>query len=246
MSFSDFIEHEINSDFIVDPFSIQYFIFVMIGVLSVVLTLRYAKKVKTWKHEKALKKTIGFGLVTLEIIYHIHNYVNGIFSIPIHISSFSMMFSMIILFSDNRTVFGVLYYLGILAGLAAFFAPGMLNYTFYHIRFYHFILVHMAIIVVPIYYYKAYNYTINLIDLRVTLVFLILISPLIIFVNYQLDRNYMFIGELPEVLVPIMPVWPYYIAVYLVLITILFLGLYFLTNFKDIFERWEKYKKLHL
>lgn len=234
MSFSDFIEHEINSDFVVDPFSIQYLIFILIGILSVVLTLFFAKKIKAWKYEKKLKIMMGFALIVLETIYHIHNYVNGVFSIPLHISSFCVLFSIYVLFTDNRRIFGMLYYLGILGGLAAFFAPGMLNYTFYHIRFYHFILVHVAIIIVPLYYYKAYDYKINIKDMMITYVALIIILPYVIYVNYILERNYMFIGELPSQFVGVFPVWPYYIIVYLVLLIIPFAILYYLTNYYDV------------
>ena len=130
----------------------------------------------------------------------------------------------------------ILFFVGIFGGLLALFIPNTLGYTFYNMRYYHFIVLHMSITIVPIYYYKAYGFRIKLSSIYKTFGYFILVSPLVIYVNYIKDKNYMFIGDKPDIIAHLLPEWPYYIIVFAVLAFIMFHILFFISNLFNKFE----------
>jgi len=118
----------------------------------------------------------------------------------------------------------------VFGGLAALFVPNSLGYTYYNMRYYHYILIHMMIVIVPIYYYKAYEYRVTLKSVYKPIVLLLILSPVIIYTNLTYDRNYMFVGDKPRVLAPILPDWPYYVFVLFLLMFVSFHLLYYVSN----------------
>ena len=61
---------------------------------------------------------------------------------------------------------------------------------------------------------------------------LVYMSPLAIYINATMDRNYMFIGEVPEQFESFLPVWPYYIIIFAAAIIGLFYVIFLLSNLK--------------
>lgn len=230
MSLERFWNHDLDPSLAMQPFTWQHAVLILLGILSVVFTLKYAKTIHQGKYEKRIKRGFAFWLLFLEIIYHLHYWSYGMFSVPLHLCSFGVMFSIAILITDSKKVFEFLFFIGIFGGLIALFIPNSLGYTYYNMRYYHFILLHMSIAIVPIYYYKAYDYRITRKSIYKTLGFMILVSPLVIFVNYTMDKNYMFIGEKPTIIASYLPDWPYYIIIFLLLAFVLFNCLYFISN----------------
>ncbi len=243
MNLMNFFIHEVNSDFVISPYSYQNIIFVMIAIVSIVLILLFAKKIKQSKYEKKIKVSFAILLVVLEVSYHIHNIINGVVSVPLHISSFSTILSIIILLTDNEKLFNTLFFFGVLGGIAAFVMPDMLHYTYYHYRFYNFVLIHVGIMIVPLYYYKAYNYEVKLKSMYRIYLFLLVIAPIIILANFLLDKNYMFIGQKPDIIAKYLPEWPYFILVYLLIILVLFHALYLVMHFREITSSLRKMQK---
>ena len=84
---------------------------------------------------------------------------------------------------------------------------------------------------VPIYYYKAYDFRITYKSIYKTMAVIICVLPLVVFVNFTFDKNYMFIGEKPEIMASILPDWPYYILIFVGLTPIAFHALYYVSNF---------------
>ena len=230
MSLERFWRHDIDFNLAMKPFTIPHAILIVLGILCVVLTMRYARAIRKSKYENRVKKIFAIWLISLEIIYHLHYWTFGMFSVPLHICSFGVMFSIAILLTDSKKVFEILFFVGIFGGLLALFIPNTLGYTYYNMRYYHFIVLHMSIAIVPIYYYKAYDYRINWKSIYKTFGFILCVLPLVVYVNYTYDKNYMFIGERPEILAHILPPWPYYIIIFLLLGLILFHLLNFISN----------------
>ncbi len=231
MSLERFWNHELNPDLAMQPFTWQHGVLVLLGILSVIVTLRFAEKVHNSKYENRIKKGFAFWLFCLEIIYHLHYWSYGMFSVPLHVCSFGVMFSIAILTTDSKKVFEFLFFIGIFGGLAALFIPNSLGYTYYNMRYYHFILLHMSIAIVPIYYYKAYGYRITLKSVYKTMALLVCLTPLVTYVNVTYDKNYMFIGDKPQIIASVLPDWPYYIILFVVAVFIAFHGLYFVSNY---------------
>ncbi|MCK5388643.1 MAG: TIGR02206 family membrane protein [Candidatus Izimaplasma sp.] len=231
MSLERFFGHDINFDLAMKPFTWQHYILILLGMLSVLGTIWIAKKISNSRFENKIKKGFAAWLLILEISYHIHYWGYGMFSVPLHICSFGVMFSIALLLTDNYRVFEILFFVGILGGLLALFIPNTLGYTYYNMRYYHFILLHMSITIVPIYYYTAYNYRIRMSSIYKTFGLFLLILPIVIIVNYIFKKNYMFIGEKPAIIARFLPDWPYYIIEFMVFAFIILHVLYYLSNF---------------
>ena len=180
MSLERFWSHELNQDLAMQAFTWQHFMLIILGILSVVLTLHYAVKIKESKYERLFKRTAIVWLFSLELIYHLHYWTHGLFSVPLHVCSFGSMLSIALLLTDSKKVFNYVFFIGVFGGLAALFIPNSLGYTYYNVRYYHYILTHMSIAIIPIYYYKAYNYRVSLKAVYKTTAFILLLSPIII------------------------------------------------------------------
>lgn len=231
MSLERFWNHELNPSLAMQPFTWQHGLLMILGVLSVVLTLRYAERIHDSRLENRLKKGFAIWLLFLEIIYHLHYWTYGMFSVPLHLCSTGVMFSIAILLTDSKKVFEYLFFIGFFGGLVALFVPNSLGYTYYNMRYYHFILLHMSIAIVPVYYYKAYGYRVTKKSVLKVMTFVLCLSPLVTYVNYTKGTNYMFIGEKPQIIASILPDWPYYIGIFLVLALIACYSLYFISNY---------------
>ena len=231
MSFERFWNHELNQELAMQPFTWQHAVLIVLGILSVVLTLKFAQNIKNSRYENRIKKIFAFWLLFLEITYHLHYWTYGMFSVPLHVCSFGVMFSIAILLTDSKKAFEFLFFIGIFGGLSALFIPNSLGYTYYNMRYYHYILLHMSIAIVPIYYYEAYNYRISLKSIYKTMGLIVVLLPLVTYVNITYNKNYMFIGDKPQILANVLPDWPYYLIIFVITIFITFHGLYFFSNY---------------
>jgi len=231
MSLDRFFGHDINFDLAMKPFTWQHYLLILIGITCVVGGLLIADKIHNSRFEKRIKRGFALWLLLLEITYHIHYWGYGMFSVPLHICSFGVILSIALLLTDNYRVFEILFFVGIFGGLLALFIPNTLGYTYYNMRYYHFILLHASITIVPIYYYKAYNYRIRMSSIYKTFAAMTIISPAVIAVNYVFDKNYMFIGEKPLIIAAYLPDWPYYIIIFMALAFVSLHALYFVSNF---------------
>lgn len=238
MSLERFWNHDLDPSLAMQPFTWQHGILILLGICSVVFTLLFASKVKLYRYEKRVKRGFAIWLLFLEIIYHLHYWTYGMFSVPLHLCSFGVMFSITILLTDSKKVFEFLFYIGIFGGLLALFIPNSLGYTYYNMRYYHFIVLHMSIAIVPLYYYKAYGYRVTQKSAYKTIAFIVLLLPLVTYVNRTQNKNYMFIGEKPVIIEGYLPDWPYYIFLFLGLGFVLFSVLTYISNMD--FTKWKK------
>jgi len=246
MSWNDLFAHEYDLENVFVFFSLEHYMFVTIALLGTILILYFAKRIKKWKHEKSLRISIASFMIFLEIGYHTHNWLNGKFSIPLHVCSAAVIVSIILLITNSKKVFGYVFFLGLLGGYTALFLPDMSDYTYINMRYYHFIIIHLLIVVIPLYYYKAYEYRVTSESVKKAFLLLLAMSPLAMYINATMDRNYMFIGEKSETVLDIMPPWPYYIIVFAILIYSLFYSMYRLSNLSIKKEKTETiyvYKK---
>ena len=232
MNWNNLFAHEYDLDNVFVFFSLEHFMFISIAIISTVLVLHFADHVKNWKYEKSLRISIAILMIILELGYHSHNYINGKFSIPLHVCSVAVIISVILLFTNSRKAFGYVFLLGLLGGYTALFLPEMSDYTYINMRYYHFIIIHTLLVVIPLYYYKAYRFRITKGSVRRAFILLVGMSPLAIYINATMDRNYMFIGEVPEPFENMLPEWPFYIIIFAVGIVGLFYSMYWLSNLK--------------
>lgn len=230
MSLETFFSQELNFDLAMKPFSWQHGVLVLLGLLSVYVTLKYSHTIKGKPYEKKIKYLFAFWVFALELTYHIHYWMHGMFSVPMHMCSLGAFLSVYILLTDSKKAYSMLFLIGITGGFIALMLPDTLGYPYYNVRYYLFPIMHMNILIVPIFYYKAYGYRINLRSIYITFITIMALLPIANILNKTYDRNYLFIGQEPRILASFLPGWPYYFIIGVIGLFFVFHLLYFLQH----------------
>jgi len=230
MNIERFFAQEFNFDLAMKPWSWQHGVFVIIAVSFIYLTLHFAQAIKQSKHEQKIKYILVFWILLLELLYHLHYWIHGEFSIPFHMCSISAFLSVYVLLTDSKKGFQMLFLIGITGGFVALVLPDTLGYPYYNIRYYLYPLMHINILIVPIYYYKAYGYRLIKINIYKTFFFILALSPLAAYFNNVYDRNYLFTNSKPRIFASILPGWPYYYIIGIVGLFIFFHILYYIQS----------------
>ena len=214
MSFARFFDHDTNINLAATMFSIHHLIYASTAVITVFITLKFAKMIHNSVHEKAFR--IGFIVVLLffELSYHIHNWTYPRFSVPLNICSFALFMSVYLLATNNKRIFKYVFFFGTLGGILALVLPTTLGYTYYNFRYYHFWFVHSLLIAVPLYYYSGYNYKVNYRDLLHVYSTVVLATIPIFLFNSLFNTNYWFINEIPDNVSTFFPNFYVYIFVW--------------------------------
>jgi len=203
-----------------------------IAVLSIILaifllTIIFRKKIKNWKREKSFKIVITSIAILAEISYKIWARLAGegvlrtIFSLDL--CSISLWMAWILMFTNNRKLFSVLYFFS-LGALSALLFPDMVEFGPDHYRFYQFFIVHSYIIWSVIYYIAVYEYNITFKD-YIRSVFILIPGGIVIFIiDLIFTVNFMFLRAKPPTSSPIdlLGPWPMYIFGLVVLVIIIF------------------------
>lgn len=235
MILSRFFGHDIDYSKAVTLFSIHHLIYVLCGLFTIIMVLRFAERVHNSKYEKHVKLFYAFLLITMEIMYHIHNWTYPRLSIPLHICSFATFMSIYILFTDSKKVFKYLFFFGTLGGIMALTIPLSLGYTYYNFRYYHFIILHCTIILIPLYYYKAYHYRIthkDLLNVYKGICIMALIIHLInlTFMHFGIESNYWYISVIPSNVENIFTIHPVYVISFMTAVFATMNLLYYITK----------------
>lgn len=235
MSLERFFAQEILFEKAMRPFTWQHALFIILALGTIYLTLKYADKIKNSTHEKKIKIAFAVWVLLLELLYHIHYWMHGMFSVPLHMCSVGAFLSVYVLLTDSKLAFQMLFLIGITGGTIALVIPDTIGYPYYNIRYYLFPLMHMNIMIVPIYYYKAYKYRILQRSIYITFFTMLSLLPFANILNNMYDRNYLFIGSKPRIFGELLPDYPWYMIIGVVGLLFVFHFLYFL-QFRSVQE----------
>lgn len=235
MSFEKFFGHDIDFSKAATMFTIHHLIYLVFGVLTTILVLTFAKRIRATGKDYHLKRYWLGLLVILEVLYHVHNWTYPRFSIPLHICSFAVFMSIFLLLTDSKRVFNYVFFFGTLGGMMALLFPNSWGYTYYNFRYYHFIILHCSIIAVPLYYYKAYDYRVTWNTLwgvyKSVLLLAILVHLMnLTFVHYGLEANYWFISAVPDNVSGFFTNYPLYVFTFMSAVFATMNILYFATK----------------
>lgn len=244
MLLTNFFGHDLDMSKAQAIGTIHHAILVVCAALAIIGTLFYALKIKVSKHENKTRYILIVLLIFLEISYHIHNWTAPLEirlergpSVPIHISSIALLMCIALLYTGSKKVFNYAFVFGTIGGFIALVLPNTWGYTYLNFRYYHFLVLHVLIMIVPLYYYKAYNYRI---DYKTTLhVFrsAVLLGITVYIINGFLDTNYWFIREIPVNVASVFKNWNVYIICYWSLVFFTMNILYLVTNLDAIFKK---------
>ncbi len=173
---------------------------------TIYLLFRFRKKIAASKHESILRNGIAILMIIMEMSYFWRLlYVGGniIDHLPITICGWACTIGAFMLFTKNRTMFGIVYYVGLGFSITALFYPTVLTANGpMRYRYYQYFLEHGLIFVSIFYMIFVHKFRPTLKLMIPAAAFLIVLAAIAIPVNlkyniangYIRDANYLFIA----------------------------------------------------
>jgi hypothetical integral membrane protein (TIGR02206 family) len=186
-------------------------------ILLFCLSFLYFRNVWTEPGRKRFRWTLAIILFLNEIAWHAWAAYWSVWTIqtmlPLHMCSVVVWLTMVMLLTNNRSLYEISYFLGIGGALQALLTPDITGYGFPHFRAFNTFLAHGLLVAVPIYMTLVEGFRPTLASFkRVFLWTNIYIVPVFI-LNLIIGSNYLFIAYKPEfpTLLDLLAPWPWYI-----------------------------------
>ncbi|MRX73910.1 TIGR02206 family membrane protein [Bacillus lacus] len=185
--------------------------FVMI-ILTMYLLRTRVKNLRLRTFETGL----AISLIAVEALYYYWLISTGQWtvanSLPLELCSISLILGILLLLTGNRNIFDIVFFVGIGGAVQALLTP-VLFVNFPHFRYFHFFYTHIGIIFIAFYYLWIKGYRPTFLAVAKTMLFLNLLLPVILLINYAAGGNYMFLSRKPETgsLLDYLGPYPWYI-----------------------------------
>jgi hypothetical integral membrane protein (TIGR02206 family) len=202
-----------NYDF--EMFSPSHFIIIalLLVVGFAIYFYRYSIKKQNWRIAEIV---IAISLAIMEVTYHLWMFVNGTWdvshAIPLELCSISLVLTVILLLTKKKMVYEILLFTALLGASQAIFTP-LVNFDFPHFRFFHFFYTHLMTIWVALYFTWVKGFRPTIWSVVKLFVFLNLLMPIILFINKNVDGNYLYLSHKPKSpsLMDVLGPYPWYI-----------------------------------
>ncbi|MBS8265897.1 TIGR02206 family membrane protein [Mesobacillus boroniphilus] len=151
------------------------------------------------------------------------------YSLPLHLSSISLILSALLLLTKRYALFEFTYFVGVGSALQAMITPDISLYTFPHYRYIHFFVSHGGTVVANLFMVFVAGYRPTGKSIWKAFLWLNVYTLIVFIVNFLIEGNYMYISEKPvnPSLIDYLGPWPWYIlsleAITLVTFFILYL-----------------------
>lgn len=213
--------------YIIDLISFEGIRNLLITLFFIVVIFMIGKKASK-KQKLSLAKFISFTTIFFTITNHIIDINNGNWEIqedlPLHLCSISNLIVCFILFiPKNQKLFEFLFYCGFWGGLMAILTAQINDYDGSYFKYFQYYLSHGTIILFPVYMLFHLGYKLSRFSWFKVLITLNIMMIFIIPLNFQINSNYMYLKEAPNIKNPLVfGDWPFYILNWEFFILILF------------------------
>ncbi|MHC0039119.1 YwaF family protein [Pseudoneobacillus sp. C159] len=150
------------------------------------------------------------------------------YSLPLHLSSISLILSAVLLINKSYKLFEFTYFAGVGSALQAMLTPDISMYTFPHYRYTHFFISHGGIVVANLFMVFVEQYRPTWKSVCKAYVYLNIYAALIFVLNLMIGSNYMYISEKPinPSILDFLGPWPLYILPLEILAIVTFIILF--------------------
>ena len=224
-----------SSDYSGDPFQSYGFhhycaiasILIFLLVIIIIIRQRLIRLIEV------IRYTLAIGIILNEFGWHLWAFLHQQWTLqealPLHLCSFMVWSTPILLVLKSFRLFEIFYFLGISGALQSLLTPNLTNYGFPHFLYFQFFISHGFIILSALFMIIVEGYKPNPSSgfraFGVGNFFLIVVF----FINQQIGSNYMYVSHKPDTpsLLDFLGPWPWYI-VGIELFAILSIGLLYL------------------
>ena len=171
------------------------FIFLLISMLLIFI------KNKDERIKKYFRIPLGFFALFLQFIYMFWLILNNNFtireSLPINICSVSLILVFFLFVTENKYLFNLLYFWGVIGSLYALFFPNILQ-NFPHFRFLEFFSAHGLIILSVFYFLFIKKFIITFREMITSYLITVGYLLFVFIINLILKSNYLFLIKKPH------------------------------------------------
>ncbi len=167
--------------------------------------------------------------ISLQVWLSWSGYWSYQYSLPLHLSSISVILSAILLLTKSYRLFEFTYFVGVGSALQAMITPDISLYTFPHYRYIHFFVSHGGTVIANLFMVFVEGYKPTGKSIWKAFLWLNVYTMFVFTVNFLIEGNYMYISEKPvnPSIIDYLGPWPWYIlsleAIALVTFVILYL-----------------------
>ena len=150
------------------------------------------------------------------------------YSLPLHLSSISLILSAILLLTRKYGLFEFTYFVGVGSALQAMITPDISLYTFPHYRYVHFFISHGGTVIANLFMVFVAGYRPTGKSIWKAFLWLNVYTLFVFIINFLIEGNYMYISEKPvnPSLIDYLGPWPWYILSLEIIALITFVILY--------------------
>ncbi|MDQ0269756.1 YwaF family protein [Cytobacillus purgationiresistens] len=179
-------------------FSISHSVMIAMFLIGIYLIYRYQSILHSF--HLVMRKTMLILLFLFEFFYHVWLWTgdqwNLSFALPLHLCSISLILCLLLLITESRFLFQVVFYIGVAGATMAMITPELFL-GFPHFRYFQFFFTHMLIIWICFYYVFVMKYRPTKKGLIVAILAINLFAVIAMIVNKWTGGNYMFLSYKP-------------------------------------------------
>ncbi|WP_404324073.1 TIGR02206 family membrane protein [Cytobacillus firmus] len=222
---SHFFSHNYQA-FPFSTFTLSHIAMIALFAGVAVFLYKFRKTIK--RYDRKLRMTMFLLLFVLELLYHFWLYLGGYweisFTLPLQLCSISLLLCLVLLATESKAVFQIVYYIGVTGALMAILTPELFL-GFPHFRFFQFFITHNLIIWTCLYFVFVRQFRPTGRGLIESFIFLNLCAAAAFFANKLTGGNYMFLARKPQnnSLLDYFGPYPYYIITLEIAALLLFL-----------------------
>jgi hypothetical integral membrane protein (TIGR02206 family) len=202
-------------------------------LLIAILLFMFRKHLRTSRINRMVRIGLFLVLIISEVSLQAWLWWSGYwsyqYSLPLHLSSISLILSALLLLTKRYALFEFTYFVGVGSALQAMITPDISLYTFPHYRYVHFFISHGGTVIANLFMVFVAGYRPTGKSIWKAFLWLNVYTFIVFIVNFLIEGNYMYISEKPvnPSLIDYLGPWPWYIfsleAIALVTFFILYL-----------------------
>ncbi|WP_169083345.1 TIGR02206 family membrane protein [Paenibacillus sp. PL91] len=225
-----------------EMFSAAHFVGLAAAIVVFVGIIVFRKPMR----KPAVNRKVRYGLASLLIVCEASLQLSyfldhswGVGSLPFQLCSLMVLVSALLLFSNKKNLYDVVFFLGSMGALQALLTPN-LDETFPHFRYFHFFIAHIGIIGAALFIMAVERYRPTIRSVLKAIVWLhVLAVPAAITNTVTGTTNFMFLAHKPGTasLLDLLGPWPWYLLQLEVIVFAICSMLYAIVRLLD---RWFK------
>ena len=116
-------------------FTLAHILPILMAVAVILLTYRYREKLRSWKHETAVRYVLAFAMIFSEMSYYWRLIAipslgpNPVDHLPITVCGWAIVFGSYMMIGKSQTLFDIVYFWALAGSIFALITPTVITYT---------------------------------------------------------------------------------------------------------------------